>query len=99
MPLGGETYKVGATYQWGSASPEPDHAGRIEIEAVLKTLIGNNYEVLKHESGIRPTTKNREVIADQHPVFQNMFMLNGLGTKGVLNAPWWANKLLEKYFK
>ena len=99
VPLNDGTFKVGATYKWGSSAPEPDTGGRGEIEALLKTLLSAGYEVVKHESGIRPTTKNREVIATHHPVFRYMYMLNGLGTKGVLNAPWWANKLLQKYFR
>ncbi|MDO9375359.1 MAG: FAD-dependent oxidoreductase, partial [Ferruginibacter sp.] len=99
VPTGGQGFKAGATYQWGNSSEEPDLTGRATIEATIGKLVTAAYEVTKHESGIRPTTKNREVIIAQHQLHKNMFMFNGLGTKGVLNAPWFAGKLLQQYFK
>jgi glycine/D-amino acid oxidase-like deaminating enzyme len=52
---------------------------------------------MDHKTATRPTTPNREVIATRHQQYKNMFMLNGLGTKGILQGPWWANHLVEKF--
>ncbi len=98
VPLGDHRFKVGATYRWHDQSEAPDEKGRAEIEDVLKKLLSDNYEVIEHCTGIRPTTKTREVIVAQHEVHKNLYMLNGLGTKGVLLGPWFANQLVEKYF-
>jgi glycine/D-amino acid oxidase-like deaminating enzyme len=98
VPLGGKTFKAGATYRWHDQSEAPDETGREEIEVVLHKLLQHNYQVIEHRTGIRPTTKTREVIIAQHAVHKNVYMLNGLGTKGVLLGPWFANELVEKYF-
>jgi glycine/D-amino acid oxidase-like deaminating enzyme len=43
--------------------------------------------VLEHFVGIRPTTKDRRPILGKHELEHNMYIFNGLGSKGVLIAP------------
>lgn len=90
-------FKAGATYQWNDASLEPDKASAKLLTEKLNNLLSETYTILDQKAGIRPTTKNREVIARQHPIYKRMFMLNGLGTKGILQGPWWASQLLKFY--
>ncbi len=97
VPLGNETFKAGATYHWHSNDEIPGEEGRRELEQKLEGMLNVTYIITDHKTGIRPTTQNREVISKQHPVFKNMFMLNGLGTKGVIQGPWWANHLVDQY--
>ncbi len=94
--MGDTTFKAGATYQWHDSATEPDENSKNEIEIKLNSLLENGYKIIDHLSGIRPTTQTRAVIAKQHAVYKNMFMLNGLGTKGIIQGPWWANYLVEK---
>lgn len=94
--IGDNTFKAGATYQWHNRSTQPDENSKKEIEIKLNGLLESGYKINNHLSGIRPTTHNRQVIAKQHAVYKNMFMLNGLGTKGVIQGPWWASHLVEK---
>ncbi|MEO6228508.1 MAG: FAD-dependent oxidoreductase [Ferruginibacter sp.] len=94
--IGENTFKAGATYQWHNSSTQPDENSKNEIEIKLNSLLKNGYKVKSHLSGIRPTTHTRAVIVKQHTVYKNMFMLNGLGTKGIIQGPWWANHLVEK---
>lgn len=93
---GDKTFKAGATYQWQNSSTQPDENSKSEIKIKLNSLLTNGYKIINHQSGIRPTTQNRAVIAKEHAVYKNMFMLNGLGTKGIIQGPWWANYLVEK---
>lgn len=92
--LGNNLFKAGSTYQWNISDTEPDEAGKIQIESKLEEMLVNKFTIIDHTAAIRPTTKNREVIAIQHPEHKGLFMLNGLGTKGVLQGPWWANHLI-----
>lgn len=87
IPLGDDLYKVGATYHWDDKSPQPTAAGKAEIIEDLDKMINCAYTIVKHEAEIRPTTKDRQPFVGQHPLLKNMFVLNGLGTRGVVQAP------------
>jgi glycine/D-amino acid oxidase-like deaminating enzyme len=87
IPLGNDLYKVGATYHWDDKSPQPTLAGKSEIIKDLDQMINCPYTIIKHEAEIRPTTKDRQPFVGQHPLRRNLFILNGLGTRGVVQAP------------
>jgi len=87
-------FKAGSTYQWNNNDETLNEAVRKEIEDKLNAMLENEYTVTNHQSAIRPTTKDRELIAKQHSVYPQMFMLNGLGTKGILQGPWWAKYIV-----
>jgi len=95
VPLGDGLFKVGATYQWNNASTIPDNEGRLQLEQQLHQLLNCDYTVVDHQAGVRPTTLNREVTCCQHPKLTGMYMFNGLGTKGVTQAPWYARQLVK----
>ncbi len=97
VPSQSNSFKVGATYQWNNDSETPVQADKILIEGQLKNMLMNSYNVTNHQSAIRPTTHNREVIARQHHHHKGMYMFNGLGTKGVLQGPWWADRIVKLY--
>lgn len=87
---------VGATFEWKELNNEPTAKGR---EDLLKHLEKNfefkNWEVLDQKAGIRPTVSDRRPLVGVHPNLNNVFIFNGLGTKGVLIAPWLSKKMLE----
>jgi glycine/D-amino acid oxidase-like deaminating enzyme len=53
------------------------------------------YEIIKHEAGIRPTVNDRRPILGIHPEHPRLAVFNGLGTKGVMLAPYFANQLID----
>lgn len=61
----------------------------------LDELINCDYEVIEHYAGIRPTVKDRRPLVGTHPSFQNLHLLNGLGTRGVMLAPMMAQNLFD----
>ena len=46
-------------------------------------------------AGIRPTVKDRRPLVGAHPEHKNMFVLNGLGTRGVMIGPYIAKQLFN----
>jgi glycine/D-amino acid oxidase-like deaminating enzyme len=96
IPLGGECFRVGATFNWENVWDGPTPAARTWLMERLATLVDAPVEVLDQHSGVRPTSKDRRpiigVIAEQEAV------LNGLGSRGVLLAPWCAEQLLAHLF-
>lgn len=95
LPLGNDLYKVGATYNWEDKTTQLTEEGKNELLSNLKELISCRFEVLEHFAGIRPTVKDRRPLLGSHYQHKNLYILNGLGTRGVLFAPYLADKLFD----
>ena len=95
LPLGGDRYKVGATYDWDDLSAETTINAREEIIEKLKKILDIKYEVIDHEAGIRPTVKDRRPTLGIHPDYPQLGLFNGLGTKGVSLGPYFAHHFTE----
>lgn len=95
LPIGNDKYKVGATYNWQDKNPIPTKAGLKELTTQLKELISCSFTVEQHFAGIRPTVKDRRPLLGKHFEKENLFVLNGLGTRGVMFAPYLAKKLYD----
>jgi len=94
-PLGNDLYWIGATYEWHFDSDTPTEKARMEILERLHTVLKMPYEVIEQWAAIRPTVKDRRPFLGQHPQFPQLWIFNGLGTKGASLAPFWANHLCE----
>lgn len=95
LPIGNDLYKVGATYNWTDKTNLPTQSGKEELLKELKSLIQCDFEVLEHFAGVRPTVKDRKPMLGSHPIYKNLHLLNGLGTRGVMLAPSMAKMLFE----
>mgnify|MGYP005989365565 CR=1 FL=1 len=93
LPLGNDFYKVGATFNWDDKTEDPTVEGRYELEDKLKKIITVPYTVTEQASGIRPTVKDRRPLVGKHPMYSNLAILNGMGTRGVMIAPTAAEAL------
>jgi glycine oxidase len=95
VSIGEGLFKVGATYEWNDLSEKPSEKGRQFLIEKLNELLDTEYEIVNHITGIRPTTKDRRAIVGEHPEHKGMYILNGLGTKGVMQAPYLAKELIS----
>jgi glycine oxidase len=95
LPLGNDLYKVGATYNWKDKTALPTEAGKQELLTNLKSILQLDFEIVEHLAGVRPTVKDRRPMVGKHPKYQNLHVLNGLGTRGVMLAPAMAKVLFE----
>ncbi|GAA4814129.1 NAD(P)/FAD-dependent oxidoreductase [Litoribaculum gwangyangense] len=93
IPLGLDSYIVGATYEWKDLTQKVTEKGKEELLYKLKKLINCEFKVINQVAGIRPTVKDRRPLVGQHPKHKNLYVLNGLGTRGVMMGPYVANKL------
>lgn len=93
MPLGNNNYRVGATFNWNDKTNTPSEEGKIELIAKLEAVLNSKYTVCKHDAGIRPTVIDRRPLLGSHPTHNQLAILNGLGTRGVLIAPKAAKQL------
>jgi glycine oxidase len=95
LPLGNDLYRVGATYDWQSTELTITSEGRADIEKKLKTFLKLPYRVVKQDVGLRPAVDDRRPLIGAHPTLNNVYLLNGLGSKGVSSAPLLAKWLLN----
>ena len=93
IPIGNDLYYVGATYNWNDKTHQPTDEGRNELLSKLKTFIKCDFEVVSHVAGIRPTVKDRRPLVGRHSDYKELYVLNGLGTRGVMIAPYAAEQL------
>lgn len=80
-------YKLGSTYNWNVSDAIPTQSGYNELKQKADALINGNFNIVSHKAAIRPTTRDRKPILGKHLQHPQLFMFNGLGTKGVLVGP------------
>ena len=95
LPLGGNLFKVGATYNWDDKSATPTFAGKQELIQKLNDIVTCDYKIISHLAGVRPTVKDRKPLVGTHYVHKRMHILNGLGTRGVMLGPFMAKILYD----
>ncbi len=95
MRLENNTYKLGATYNWDTLNDTPSQNASNELQDRLKKITDADYKVIHHEAGVRPSVIDRRPIIGRHPKHNNVYLFNGLGTKGVMLAPYFAQKLVN----
>jgi glycine/D-amino acid oxidase-like deaminating enzyme len=104
VPLGGERFLLGATYDRHALSTDghDDAARRWREELCLRwtAMTGekfepNGAEILEHRIAVRPASYDRHPLIGAHPRSPNIWCLNGLGSKGSLMAPLLAIKLID----
>jgi glycine oxidase len=99
MDVSEGVYKAGATYEWDDLSEGPSGGGFAELSAKVGEMIDCRFEVIKHEAGIRPSSIDRRPIVGRHPRYNKLFVFNGLGTKGVMLAPYFAGNFVNFYLQ
>lgn len=92
-------FTVGSTYEWHIIDEMPTVEAGKELEKKLTKLINVPYYIQQHAAGIRPSSEDRRPIIGRHPKYTNLYVFNGLGTKGVMLAPYFANKFVNFYLK
>ena len=96
LPIGNNHFKVGATYQWDNLDWEPSDKGKLTLIEKLEEIIDCPYQIIEHAAGIRPNTNDRKPFLGVHPQNKGMFVFNGLGSKGVILAPYFAEKVCNQ---
>jgi glycine/D-amino acid oxidase-like deaminating enzyme len=94
LPFEGD-YKLGATYNWDEIDNMPTAEGKAQLLKRAARLINDEVLVLEHKAGVRPTVIDRRPLLGIHPEHMQLAVFNGMGTKGVMLAPYFANKMVN----
>jgi glycine/D-amino acid oxidase-like deaminating enzyme len=95
IPLGDNQYRLGATYTWDELDNIPTETGRNSLTEKYHKLMKPSMEILSHQAGVRPATKDRRPFIGMHPEVKNIGIFNGLGSKGVSLAPYFAKQFVD----
>lgn len=99
LPLSNQNFKVGATYERFYQDELPTPAGTKHLINEFNKILNLPFELVETLAGIRPTTPNRRPVIGSHPKHKKVWILNGMGTRGVLLAPWAAKQLTQAMFQ
>ncbi|MEP7320499.1 MAG: FAD-binding oxidoreductase [Saprospiraceae bacterium] len=88
---------IGATYEWEFLSEVPTNDGLAELKKKFEDFVRIPYKIIDHQAGIRPTTKDRRPIIESHPMYENLWAINGLGTKGASLGPFVIKEFLNQF--
>jgi glycine/D-amino acid oxidase-like deaminating enzyme len=86
---------IGSDYKWEFEDAQPTKEFRDRIESLLRNWLKLPFKVIDHFAGIRPATLERRPFVGMHPVYKNLGIFNGMGTKGCSLAPFFAKEYVD----
>ncbi|WP_339740327.1 FAD-binding oxidoreductase [uncultured Sunxiuqinia sp.] len=92
MPEGEQFFRLGATYDWKDLSLQTTTKAREKLEEKLVAVFTDQFVVIDHQTGIRPTTHDRRPVIGLHPEYPQVGIFNGLGSKGAMLGPYFARQ-------
>lgn len=95
LPYSGNTFRAGSTYLWENLNEIPETQSRDEILQTLKQYLRLPFTIQDHKAAVRPVVGDRRPVLGRHPEYRRLLIFNGLGSKGVMLGPWFANRFLQ----
>jgi glycine oxidase len=95
MPLGEERFRTGSTYEWDQLDNLPTPKGQDEILSRVRDFLRLPLEVIDHQAAVRPALHDLKPVLGFHPEYSQLAIFNGLGSKGSLLAPYFANQFAD----
>ncbi len=98
LPLGDNLYHIGSTYDWNNLNEKPSAEARETLLTKLKTIIHLPIDVVDHKAGVRPSSKDRRPVIGQSTDHHSLYLLNGLGAKGIMLSPYYSEQLFQNIY-
>jgi glycine oxidase len=92
-------FRLGATYEWHNLDETPSQKSTDELIERAQKALNVHFEVLDAQAAIRPNVADRRPTIGHHPEKENMFLFNGMGSKGVMLAPYFAKQLVSHIYE
>lgn len=96
LPMGNEVYRVGSTFAWDDVWSGPSEEARRYLLDRTERLVEREVVVMDHWCGVRPASKDRRPVLGRIGPHEMVF--NGLGSRGVVLAPWCAQHLYDHLY-
>lgn len=92
-PWQNDRFWIGSSFEWTFDNVQPTAAFRGKAEALLRNWLKLPYTVHDHRASVRPATVDHKPFAGFHPLHPCVGILNGMGAKGCMQAPFFAKSL------
>jgi glycine/D-amino acid oxidase-like deaminating enzyme len=86
---------VGSSYDRDYTDDKPSAIFFEQTNQWLQQFLKIPFSIVDHIAALRPTTVERRPFVGLHPLHPSVGILNGMGTKGVSLAPYFAKQLCE----
>ncbi|PHR49781.1 MAG: hypothetical protein COA32_01215 [Fluviicola sp.] len=93
LPAQDGSFKIGSTFEWNTTDASPSEGAKEQLLEQYGLLVRSPVSVIDQEAGIRPTVADRRPLIGIHPEKESVYIFNGMGTKGYMLAPYFANEL------
>ncbi|MEM9480339.1 MAG: FAD-binding oxidoreductase [Verrucomicrobiota bacterium] len=92
LPTEDGIFRSGATYAWDRLDTEPTGEARETLCERLEFLTNTPFEIIGQSAAVRPIIRESKLLMGWHPTKAKIGFFNGLGSKGVLTAPFFARQ-------
>lgn len=96
VPVGEGQAWAGATQEPGMSDPAVTADGRARLSTAVATLTTRPFQIIGQRAGVRVALPERRPVVGWHPQERRLGLVNGLGSKGALYAPWMASLWAEE---
>jgi glycine/D-amino acid oxidase-like deaminating enzyme len=95
VPWQNGLFWIGSTYEWNYTNDLPSAEFRAKTAAQLTQFLRLPFTIIDHIAAERPANIERRPFVGLHPKYNNIGILNGMGTKGCSLAPYFAKQLTD----
>lgn len=95
VPVEDQCFWIGASFNPKDKTTEATQDAKEWLLKRLEKTIDVPFEIITQNVCIRPTVIDRRPLLGQHPVHKNLYLFNGLGTRGVLMSPLLSQWIFE----
>ncbi len=95
LPWQNNEWWIGSSHEINFETEQPTEEYLRTTVKALKSILKIPFTVRRHVAALRPATVERRPFVGNHPQFNSVAILNGMGTKGCSLAPWFAKEITE----
>lgn len=95
FPTGNGLYFYGGTYDRDQLHHHIDDSAVTQLVNGLSEFYPYDFEVEEVHFGFRPTVKDRRPIIGRHETWNNLYVFNGMGARGILNGCYFSRDLFR----
>lgn len=93
VPWKDDLWWIGSSNDLNFTDAQPTELFKQKTTAAIQAILKVPFAITDHIAGIRPATVERRPFVGAHPLHKNVFILNGMGSKGCSIAPWAAQQV------
>lgn len=87
QPIDDGLWRVGATYSWSRFDNRASGKAAADLQERLEMLTPVPFTVEDQVGGVRPIVEDYHPVIGRHPQRSNWYILNAMGSKGVMQTP------------